>query len=277
MRVFSTQFLMNMAKAIWSALEYPLTIVGKSKRNLDDYQIHGNSVQDGTPTPDAPVEVQSVGKLIKSGTYAGKYVVTVVIHSDTSIVASENIYLDAPLRYIGNKNDYNYADYIDYENKRVVRRVKELVVTGNESWNTQGGSYENDTTCFFACSFVNNRHTQGTWASNRDLCNMFPRRGSNIQSANIKTECFALHPTESYKGFAYFHINKSRLAGNTANDFKAWLKGLYNNGTPLKLYYALEEPVYEDIDLPSIYQLKGTTTYTTDTSVEPSGIQVKYY
>lgn len=273
MRIYSSQFLFNNDTSVLSETAYPLTIWGKVKRYLKSYNIFGRSVQEGTPSPDTPLEVASVGDLVTQGTYAGKYKVPVVVTKGNEHITTD-IYLDAPLRSIG-----DFADYIDYENKRIVRRVRELVVTGNESWSTQGGSYENNTTCFFASSstFAKDRHTQGTWASNKDLCNMFPRRGSNIQSANIKTECFALHPTESYKGFAYFHINKSRLAGNTANDFKAWLKGLYDNGTPLKLYYALAEPVYEKIALPPVLQFEGETVYSTETTINPTGIQVKYY
>lgn len=44
---------------------------------LHDTQISGNSVQDGTPSPDAPIEIQSVGELVAEGDYAGKYKVSV--------------------------------------------------------------------------------------------------------------------------------------------------------------------------------------------------------
>lgn len=42
---------------------------------LRDYKIYGNSVQDGTPTPDTPIEIQSVGDLVTdtSSPYYGKY------------------------------------------------------------------------------------------------------------------------------------------------------------------------------------------------------------
>ena len=34
--------------------------------SLTNYKIHGNSFQDGTPTPDNPIEVQSVGEKTKN-------------------------------------------------------------------------------------------------------------------------------------------------------------------------------------------------------------------
>lgn len=53
----------SAVKFIWSELAYPLSIVGKKLMNLRDYRIYGNSIQDGTPTPDSPVEIECVGDL----------------------------------------------------------------------------------------------------------------------------------------------------------------------------------------------------------------------
>lgn len=39
----------------------PLTLKNSVKGNLLDYKIYGNSVQNGTPTPETPVEIESVG------------------------------------------------------------------------------------------------------------------------------------------------------------------------------------------------------------------------
>ena len=53
----------NSAKAVWSIVAHPLEIFSKKGKKLRDYRIFGNSVQDGVPTPEAPIEVQSVGEL----------------------------------------------------------------------------------------------------------------------------------------------------------------------------------------------------------------------
>ena len=44
---------------------------------LYNAQIIGNTVQDGTPTPENPVEIQSVGELVTEGEYTGKYKIPV--------------------------------------------------------------------------------------------------------------------------------------------------------------------------------------------------------
>ena len=56
----------NSMEAIWSAIAHPLSIVSKRKGTLKGYRIYGNSVQEGEPTPENPIEVQSVGELTKN-------------------------------------------------------------------------------------------------------------------------------------------------------------------------------------------------------------------
>lgn len=49
--------------------------------NMSNYRIYGNSVQDGTPSPDSPVEIQSVGDLITDTTNSnyGKYKIPIKV------------------------------------------------------------------------------------------------------------------------------------------------------------------------------------------------------
>ena len=53
----------SAVKFVWSAIAYPLSIVGKKLMNLRGYKVYGKSIQDGTPTPDSHVEIESVGAL----------------------------------------------------------------------------------------------------------------------------------------------------------------------------------------------------------------------
>ncbi len=53
----------------------PLTLERSLGRNLKDYKLYGNSIQDGTPTPDTPVEVESVGEYDEA---TGKYKIPIV-------------------------------------------------------------------------------------------------------------------------------------------------------------------------------------------------------
>lgn len=56
-------FKLTHADKIAEAESYPLTMENcKKYKKMKQLEIYGNSVQDGTPTSDAPVEVQSVGE-----------------------------------------------------------------------------------------------------------------------------------------------------------------------------------------------------------------------
>ena len=66
---------------------------------LHNAKITGNSVQNGTPTPETPIEIQSVGEFVSEGDYAGKYKIGVTARgknlfeytSDCSYVQSGSI------------------------------------------------------------------------------------------------------------------------------------------------------------------------------------------
>ena len=79
----------------------------------------GNNV---TPTPDTPIEIQSVGDLVtdENNDNYGKYKIPVKVNNTVT-----KIYLDEPLRKIG-----DYADYIDFKNQKVIRKVKVVDDTG---------------------------------------------------------------------------------------------------------------------------------------------------
>ena len=376
MRIFSTQFLMNMAKAIWSALEYPLTIIGKSKRNLDDCQIHGNSVQDGTPTPDVPVEVQSVGDLVTEGEHAGKYKIPVTIkgknlidfkkakarNTDTSLTITDtgviytgnyyfiipcdikagtkvafscvskwlqrvvfysgstadvtiwtsgstatttkdidklyvyknnssttdsnmvfdniqleynsktayepyiepvttDIYLDEPLRKLG-----EHADYIDFKNGKVVRkcvlkRLKNYNWTASTEYDTHYTFMAHDTSILPNASNYKEEYRYGY----SDMFNFEYGHNPGSKADTIWMYNWAMNVRVT--------IAKSRLQDSTVASFNQWLNE--NNPYMIRIRTnALEENIS---DIPTLPQFKGTTAYETETTISPSGIQVKYY
>ena len=59
-------------------------------KNLKDYKIYGNSVQDGTPTPTNPVEIESVGDKTKN-LFDYKTVYEPYIDSNGNISTTANV------------------------------------------------------------------------------------------------------------------------------------------------------------------------------------------
>ena len=89
-------------------------------KKMKQLEVYGNSIQNGTPSPENPIEVESVGELADNG----KYKVPIIINNEIT----QTLYLNEPLRKIG-----DYADYIDFKNGKVVRYVRTLSVK-NGSW-----------------------------------------------------------------------------------------------------------------------------------------------
>ena len=136
-----------------------------------------------------------------------------------------NIYLDEPLRKVG-----NYADYIDYDNKKIVRNVKERVYTGKEYWYADGTSYVFDSTEAFIKS------TKGSLLSNI----AFYASTKNNDNFNF---------ARSGAGYIEFNaLNK----GYTVATWKQYLVNKYNSGSPAKVQYDIATPEEQTIDLPSI-------------------------
>ena len=53
----------NTAVKLANAEGVPCVLEYSKGKNMRNYEVYGNSVQDGTPSPESPVEIQSVGDL----------------------------------------------------------------------------------------------------------------------------------------------------------------------------------------------------------------------
>lgn len=75
----------------------PLTLENSVGKDLEDYKIYGKSVQDGTPTPETPIEIESVGEYDET---TGKYKIPVKV-SGKNLFNKDN-YSSANNLYISN-------------------------------------------------------------------------------------------------------------------------------------------------------------------------------
>ena len=75
-------YKLTHADKVAEAEGYPLKMENcKKYKKMKQLELYGNSLQDGTPTPDNPIEVQSVGELVTDGADSnyGKYKIPVVV------------------------------------------------------------------------------------------------------------------------------------------------------------------------------------------------------
>ena len=220
----------------------PLTIADcASTDNVIDYKISGNSVRDGNPTPDAPVEVQSVGDLVTEGEQAGKYKIPVIVTCGDK-TETIDIYLDEPLRKLG-----GHADYIDFDSKKIVRNIIRQDFKGL-SW--RKGSYT-----------FNYAETTKQKTGTSVLSNVLP-------TASVTTS--------QGQGINIANTNTIRVRWDdmfpTLTDWTNYIK---NNES--YIVYVRNSSIEEEIDLPQLLQFKGTTTYKFGTVVQPSNMEVTYY
>ena len=161
--------------------------------------------------------------------------------------STQHIYLDEPLRKVG-----DYADYIDFRNKKVVRNIKKKVFDGTENFS---GNY-------IASS---NRITYPLPHLHLSTAVAMLTRSIWGNTATIWADATNLAFDVSYYGVA------------TVDEFKTKLAGWYDDGNPLIINYIIATPIEEPIDnLPVIGTNEGINTINTDTTIQPSNMSVTY-
>ena len=231
----------------------PCVLESSKGKNIRNYEVYGNSVQEGTPTPDNPVEIQSVGDLVTDteSEYYGKYDIPITVAGTRS--ETIHIYLDEPLRKVG-----EYADYIDFKGQKVVRNTAQTTFNGSERWVKTGdvssGVYQG-----FAVSNTIIGAPSGDFEC---LSDKFPY--SSTTKKNIVKLINSAYSLRIIIGSEYVPDLETAT-------FKNWLSE--NN---VKLTYPIATPTEENISLPALKTFKGTSIISVDTSVQPSNIKAKY-
>jgi len=157
-----------------------------------------------------------------------------------------NIYLDEPLRKVG-----EYADYIDFTTGQIVRQVKELELT--------------------SASFVYNyRSTKGVgFSGNENILDSsynkiagISNREDEVGKTNEETGCYMW--LGAGNNCVYWCGILDYLELTTLEEFNKWL-----SAHPTYVYYVSESPIIENIDLSHIPN--GTETiYSVNTDVRPT-------
>lgn len=175
-----------------------------------------------------------------------------------------NIYLDEPLRKVG-----DYADYIDFENGKIVRNVEKYTFTGKET--DQGGA-TNDPDSF---GYVVKLSSLSLSNKKAGLCNCL-RQGVVASSG---TNRFAYHNIANHP-FVYVFFKKTdfpELGTYSPSTAKQVVKEMYDSGVPMVLYYNRNTPTETSITLPNLPTFKGTNIISADTTVQPSNVEIEYY
>lgn len=184
--------------------------------------------------------------------------------------STTNIYLNEPLRKLVRDSSTQFIDYIDFENNKVIRNTREVVVTGNENWET----ISSGTPKMFRYKLSNQKIGPETQSS-------FPDQFCNYANAAVVTVgggeigASAYYSSSVSGGGTIFRIRPTTNYATVAT-FTSMLKDLYNAGTPLKYVIPIYNATEESITLPNIPLVRGKNVIDTNTIVKPYQIYVKY-
>lgn len=230
---------------------------------LQDCRIYGNTVQNGTPTPENPVEVQGCGEY-DAELNGYKIPVTVALpYEPYHEPITTSVYVGSePLHKIG-----DYADYIDFERGVVVRNIKKTVLTGDEKWIDNTNNQNQDV------------YKIEKFANFRTFSDFGIFRCTHILYMHPYTsdlfDRIVLLDASGSPHILYMSTKKSRGL-NTLESFKSYIATQYAVGTPVTVWYVLAKPEEERLEnLLPIQAIKGTNILTVGTTVQPSEIYIK--
>ena len=188
---------------------------------------------------------------------------------------TKHIYLNEPLRKVG-----DYADYIDFKNQKVVRNILK------QSLNA-----------YVIYKKLNNVIRISGWLG-RDIKHKYD---SHILSTIFNYKLgwsedieIIFHHTDNYYNFYWsVYWNRLGLTYDGTNVYRTddisqtpladseiisianeWLSKLSDKDK--EIYIILDTPTEEPISLPTLKTVKGTTIISVDTSIQPSNIKGKY-
>lgn len=165
-------------------------------------------------------------------------------------VKMTNIYLDEPLRKVG-----DYADYIDFQNQKVVRQIKKTTI---------------NSLSFQTYSALNNYYRYETITLQDKL--FTESQSTNVLSNVLQT----VNYNKTTVNNSIAERSNYNLLRILSSEYST-LEELENAIGEEEVYYVLSSPIEKSIDLPEISTVKGTTIIEICSEIEPSLTNITYY
>lgn len=208
-----------------------ITLTDSADKPLQGLRVFGKTVQNGTPTPENPVELVSTGDGGSATVYIG------ISESDTNpqtlSVSTPNGLPGIPVTSGGNYTDENgqqwICDEVDFGMSKYVQRTKTIALTGNENW-----SKNVSVAMHYQFDVYDNLNGR---TINPIMCTHYPNE-------KIPDSFYA-----SDMDFAVLSVDGERLRikdvryVDDLEGFKSMLSGKYASGDAVRVTYALNEPI----------------------------------
>lgn len=180
-----------------------------------------------------------------------------------------NIYLNQPLRKVGDK-----GDYIDFATGKVIRYVEERTFTGNESvWSRWSGSVTaNSMGAYFYNYNELGNYGNPIFEGEMGMSTHFGNGADKLASADDSLVGKMYIASNSNPPYISFKVPYTEL-----ETWKGFLDSEYKSGNPLRVYYQLLVPDdTETVELPQLKSLEDYTKIEVLTEVTPSKIEAEY-
>ena len=237
---------------------------GSSNYKFVEFHIYGKTTQDGTPTPDAPVELVSIGD-------SDNITVSVTGDDETQSMSiyTPNGLPGIPVTSGGNYTDANgqqwICDEIDFANGFYIKRLFRYTVTGDENMtNYESADITGYGNIRIEINYLSLPSPKENSEKTAGICSHFVYRVKNqIASSFWANKNTGLNTCQ-------FRFVESLTRFPTVNDFVSYAKAQNINGTPIVIIYELGEP--EKIPLSeeelaayaALHTYRGNTTVSND-------------
>ena len=243
--------LSNKITKFYASNQGETHLANSDNGKIQDMMIYGKSSQDGTPSPENPVEIKSVvNPTVKVSNEDGtkSQTVTLLYTLNAIPVSSDgNVTIDGQ-QYV--------ADYVDVERGKLVRMCKEKVFDGTEKWRSELSYMVADIPNF---SYVdNNNHEHMTYL----LCNKYKVSKTIGDNDNL----------------IFIRINgdgvviKDTLHQSTVDDWKKYL-----NDNPCIVHCLSAIPEEISLTTEEIIAFKALATYYPTTNISVNSEQLDGY
>ena len=230
----------------------PLTFESNGKA-ATAYSITGDMSQTGTPSTSTPIYPHEVGDLVESGTHAGEYAIPITVGGET-----QTIYLDEPLRKIG-----DYSDTVESDGT-VTRKIAKITLDGTEPWAYTGGMHK--------LPFDTQNYNPPLYLRELKLiavCSHYTPVANQAQASINNGELTFL---VSSSGTNNMYIRDTSCADST--EFKAYLAAQSQASTPVCVWYVRATDATESETMPTLTPSKGSNTLSVGTTLQPSDFSI---
>lgn len=264
----------------------PCVLKSSKGKKMRNYEVYGNSVQDGTPSPENPVEIQSVGDLttknllpndwengfINTNTGVNQYSTTFIRTKDYfTLDISKNYYISS-----NNLNTNNVIYWYFYDENKSY--VSSFVSRNNRTVGISGQAVRiPENTAFYRLSIDTTDTTikvqieEGSTATEYEPYHKYDIPITVAGTRSETTHIYLDEPLRKIGDYAdYIDFKNQKVFRN--------VEVLDDTGTKTisESFGMLATPTEESIALPALKTFKDTNLISVDSTISSSNIKAKY-